>query len=156
MGGGDVALEAEAPEDGGGFLVGDRAFGLEEGGVAEGAAEVGAIAVLVIDQECSEGTGGDFFGVLEAPGLLDGVDGGGGEGGAGVEGDFPDEKVFAGEGSVGAELGGGGFAAEFAGDDTGFSEALNGRVVGVGGGDVGVDSFTGGGGANLLGGLGGV
>jgi hypothetical protein len=49
LGCGDVALETEAPENGGGFLVGDASFGLEEGGVAEGAAEVGAIAVLVID-----------------------------------------------------------------------------------------------------------
>ena len=71
LGGDAIALEADGPEDGGGFGVGDGAFGLEEGGVTERASEVGGVAVLVIGVQRTQGHGVDFVEILEGPGFAD-------------------------------------------------------------------------------------
>ena len=66
-----IALEADGPEDSGGFGVGNGAFGLEEGGVTEGPAEVGGVSVLMIGVQRTQGNGVDFVEILEGPGFAD-------------------------------------------------------------------------------------
>lgn len=70
LGGDAIALEADGPEDGGGFGVGDGAFGLEEGGVAKGPAEVGGV-VLVIGVQRTQCDGVDLVEILEGPSFAD-------------------------------------------------------------------------------------
>ena len=98
-----IALEADGPENSGGFGVGDGAFGLEERGVTEGPAEIGSVAILMIGVQRTQGNGIDFVEILEGPGFADIAYGRWRKGCAGVEGHFPAEDVFAGDGFVGVE-----------------------------------------------------